>query len=142
MLKVNFYDLGTIEDSLLKFAVISTKHNGKWVFVRHKERSTWEIPGGHREDFEDINDTASRELVEETGAESYKLYPICIYSVDKDGKESFGQLFYGEVEKLGHLPDLEIGEVKLFNDMPINLTYPMIQPFLFDKSIEFLHSNL
>ncbi|QAA33022.1 NUDIX hydrolase [Clostridium manihotivorum] len=142
MLKVNFYDLGTIEDSLLKFAVISTKHNGKWVFVRHKERSTWEIPGGHREDFEDINDTASRELVEETGAESYKLYPICIYSVDRAGEESFGQLFYGEVEKLGQLPDLEIGEVSLFDEMPINLTYPLIQPFLFERSIEFLHSNL
>ena len=22
---------------------------GKWVFCRHKERNTWEIPGGHRE---------------------------------------------------------------------------------------------
>ena len=47
MTKVNFYD--TIDDSLLKFAVIISRHNGKWVFCKHKKRNTWEIPGGHRE---------------------------------------------------------------------------------------------
>ena len=30
MTKVNFYD--SIDDSMLKFAVIIAKHNGKWVF--------------------------------------------------------------------------------------------------------------
>ena len=29
MTKVNFYD--NVEDSLLRFAVIIAKHNGKWV---------------------------------------------------------------------------------------------------------------
>ena len=47
MTKVNFYD--SIDDSMLKFAVIIAKHNGKWVFCKHRERSTWEVPGGHRE---------------------------------------------------------------------------------------------
>lgn len=141
MQKINFYDVGTIDDNQIKFAVISTKYNGKWVFVRHKERETWEIPGGHRESLEDIYNTASRELVEETGATDFKLYPICIYSVDRDGVESFGQLFYAEVENLGELPDSEIGEVRIFDEMPLNLTYPLIQPFLFERTLKFLSSS-
>ena len=44
---VKFYD--EVDDSLLKFAVIITKTNGKWVFCKHKKRNTWEVPGGHRE---------------------------------------------------------------------------------------------
>lgn len=33
MTKVNFYD--SINDSMLKFAVIIARHNGKWVFCKH-----------------------------------------------------------------------------------------------------------
>ena len=58
MTKVNFYD--SINDSMLKFAVIIARHNGKWVFCKHKERNTWEAPGGHREDGEDILEKLSR----------------------------------------------------------------------------------
>ena len=78
MTKVNFYD--SINDSMLKFAVIIARHNGKWVFCKHKERNTWEAPGGHREDGEDILETAKRELYEETGAITFDITPICIYS--------------------------------------------------------------
>ena len=63
MLEVNFYD--EVDDSLLKFAVIISKADGKWVFCKHKERDTYEIPGGHREEGELILDTAKRELREE-----------------------------------------------------------------------------
>ena len=66
MLEVKFYD--TVDDSLLKFAVIISQSNGKWVFCKHKERDTYEAPGGHREVGEDILETAKRELQEETGA--------------------------------------------------------------------------
>ena len=51
-MKVNFYE--EIEDSLLKFAVIVAKSEGKWVFCKHKDRETFEIPGGHREKQESI----------------------------------------------------------------------------------------
>ena len=47
MVEVKFYD--QVADELLKFAVIIAKTEGKWVFCKHKERSTYEIPGGHRE---------------------------------------------------------------------------------------------
>ena len=86
MLKVNFYELNTIEDNKLLFAVIMAKYNGHWIYVRHKERQMWEIPGGHREINENINDTASRELFEETGAKLFNITPVCIYSVDKENQ--------------------------------------------------------
>ena len=44
MLEVNFYD--TVDDDLLKFAVIISQSNGKWVMCKHKERDTYEVPGG------------------------------------------------------------------------------------------------
>lgn len=58
MVKVNFYE--DVADDLLKFAVIIARTGGKWVFCKHKERETYEVPGGHREPGEDIIDTAKR----------------------------------------------------------------------------------
>lgn len=137
MIKVNFYDLNTIDDSKLKFAVIVTKYKGKLVYVRHKDRQTWEMPGGHREENESITNAASRELIEETGAKSFNITPICIYSVENDEYESFGSLNYAEVYELGELPNYEIAEIKLFDKIPENLTYPLIQPYLAKKFEEF-----
>lgn len=133
MLKVNFYELNTVEDNKLKFAVIMAKYRDKWIFVRHKERLSWEIPGGHREENESIDMTASRELIEETGAKKFNIIPVCIYSVVRDEAESYGQLFLSEVEYLDELPHSEIGEIELFDTMPECLTYPLIQPYLFKK---------
>ena len=61
-MEVKFYN--SINDELLKYAVIISKSNNKWVFCKHKERSTYEVPGGHREEKETIYETAVRELKE------------------------------------------------------------------------------
>jgi 8-oxo-dGTP diphosphatase len=114
------------------------RYQGHWIFVRHQSRTTWEIPGGHREVGEDISTTASRELWEETGAKEFSLVPLCVYSVDRDEDESFGQLFLADVTVLGDLPASEITEVMLFDNMPQDLTYPLIQPFLFQAGSEFV----
>ena len=45
MLEVKFYD--SIDDSLLKFAVIISQSNGKWVFCKHKERDTFPKLGNY-----------------------------------------------------------------------------------------------
>lgn len=134
MLTVNFYNQAEIADELLKYAVIAAKYNGKWIFCRHKQRTTWEIPGGHRERGEDILDTAKRELYEETGTTEFEVKPICVYGVTRDVETTYGLLCFAEVTILDELPpEMEIGEIQLFNTIPDNLTYPAIQPHLFEK---------
>ena len=59
-MEVRFYD--HVDDKLLKYAVIISRHQNKWVFCKHKERETYEVPGGHREEGEDILSAAQREL--------------------------------------------------------------------------------
>lgn len=52
MVNVNFYE--TVNDPLFKFAVIIAKTGGKWVLCKHRARTTYEFPGGHREPGERI----------------------------------------------------------------------------------------
>ena len=133
MTQVRFYE--TVDDVLLKFAVIITKSAGKWVFCKHKERSTYEVPGGHREEGEYIEETARRELYEETGATEYEIKPICAYSVQKDsGQETFGMLYYAEVTSFEAELHSEIEQIILKSDLVENWTYPEIQPKLIEEA--------
>lgn len=128
---VQFHSAGEVDDHFLKFAVIVSRHRGQWLLVKHKERATFEVPGGHREPGEDIDQTARRELWEETGAGAYSLRPICPYSVTGSAGETFGMLYFAEVETLSPIPaGSEIESVHLFDTLPDNLTYPHIQPAL------------
>ncbi|MGI6151342.1 MAG: NUDIX hydrolase [Christensenellales bacterium] len=131
---IRYYDLNTVPEHRFLYAIIVARYRGKWVFVRHKDRHTFEIPGGHKEAHEGIDATAARELTEETGAKVFELVPICIYSVDQGEGEFFGQLFYAHILELGDLPESEITEVRLLDDLPEYLTYPDIQPALFQKA--------
>lgn len=138
MLEVKFYD--HVEDSLLKFAVIIAKTDGKWVFCKHRERDTYEIPGGHRESGEDIFTTARRELREETGAVDFTIQPICAYSVKgktrvnkNDQDESFGMLFIAELFSFEALHS-EIESILITDKLVDNWTYPLIQPRLLEET--------
>lgn len=71
------------------------------------------MPGGHREEGEDIFDTAERELYEETGALGFKLKDMGIYSVINKGKETFGRLYFANIEEFTDLPPSEIEKVVL-----------------------------
>ena len=132
MTEVRFYD--RIGDSLLRYAVIVTKADGRWVFCKHRDRSTLEIPGGHREPGEDILETAKRELREETGAAGFTIRPVCVYSVtapDKaNGQETFGMLYSAEVSAFDPVLTHEIGQIVLRDEPPEAWTYPDIQPYL------------
>ena len=140
MLEVKFYD--TVDDSLLKFAVIISLSNGKWVFCKHKERDTYEAPGGHREVGEDILETAKRELQEETGAIRFDIKPICVYSVtgknsvNETGEETFGLLCFAEITEFSGKLESEMEKVELMDELPQNWTYPLIQPKLIEKYLQ------
>ncbi|MDF2941500.1 MAG: MutT-like (Nudix) hydrolase [Herbinix sp.] len=139
MIEVKFYE--GVEDGLLQFAVIVARYKKQWVICKHKSRDTYEVPGGHREPGEAILDTAKRELQEESGAIDFELTPICVYSVSgKDGvisdlTETYGMLYFAEVHRIGPLPEFEIEQVILSEELPKNWTYPLIQPKLMEKVI-------
>ena len=140
VMEVKFYD--TVNDELLKFAVIISQSNGKWVFCKHKERDTYEVPGGHRETGENILETAKRELQEETGAVKYEIKPICVYSVtgktrvNDTGEESFGMLYFAEITEFAKELHSEMEKVILMDELPENWTYPLIQPKLIEKYMQ------
>ena len=132
--EVRFYE--SAEDSLLKFAVILAKSGGKWVFCKHKERDTYECPGGHREPDETIKETARRELFEETGALDYTIEPFCVYSVtgqnrvNATGEETFGMLWYADITRFAPALHSEMERILLTDELPEDWTYPEIQPLL------------
>ena len=138
MLEVKFYD--TVDAVLLKFAVIISKSNGKWVICKHKERDTYEVPGGHREPGEMIFETARRELQEETGAVEFEIKPICVYSVKGKTKvnkgendTSYGMLYYADIFSFEELHS-EIEEILITDSLVENWTYPLIQPKLLEEA--------
>lgn len=139
-MEIKFYD--KVDDQLLSFAVIVAKYEDQWVFCKHKDRETYEVPGGHREAGEDILETAKRELYEETGATEYEIRPVCVYSVrqavdaQNSSEETFGMLYYAEIHRFDALPGYEIEKIIFQEDYPQHWTYPLIQPVLMEKIMQ------
>lgn len=138
MLKVEFWDKESIKNSAYIYAVIVTRYKGQWIFVRHKERDTWEFPGGRREAGETIADTAKRELHEETGASLFDIETICCYSVSRGEDKSYGLLSFAEAKSFDEELTYEIAEIKGFDTLPEAMTYPEIIPVLFNKVQSYL----
>ena len=127
----------TAEPETLTFVVICAKYGNQWVFVRHRERATFEIPGGHIEAGESALQAAKRELYEETGATAFELREVCDYGVERDGVMTHGKLFFAEITELGELPpDYEMAERILSDTLPKNMTYPEIYPKMFERLME------
>lgn len=141
-MNVQFYEASQVPDRKLKFAVIVSKAGGKWVFCKHKERATYEVPGGHREAGETILDAAKRELKEETGAKTFTIQPVCVYSVigknrvNQTGEETFGMLYKAEISAFSETLQSEIEKTVLLDDLPGNWTYPQIQPKLIKRVMQ------
>ena len=125
------YPIGTLET--YKYVVVLSTYCGKIMLSRHKQRSTWETQGGHVEPGETPMDAARRELYEESGAVDYEIAALCDYRAwdENTGRGATGMVFTAEIRRLGDMPESEMAEVRLFDELPENLTYPAITPTLF-----------
>lgn len=125
------FEFGTLEN--YKYVVVCSFLEGKILLSRHKKRATWETQGGHIEAGETAEEAVRRELYEESGAAEYDMKPLCdCWAGDEtDGTSANGAVFVADIRKLGPMPESEMAEVKLFDTLPDNLSYPQITPVLF-----------
>jgi len=126
-MEFRFYPFGELGS--YKYADIVAVYEGKWIFCKHKGRTTWEMAGGHIEAGETPLAAAKRELFEETGAVRFELEPLCDYWVEGElggvCGTAQGQVFFARVCELGELPEYsEMETVELFDEIPKELTYP------------------
>lgn len=116
-----------------RYAVILARENGTFLWCRQKEKTTWEIPGGHIEPGETPEQAARRELFEETGAMEYAIRPVFDYEAGDDFGQSTGVIFLAEVSRRGEIPDSEMEEVRAADEIPGEWSWPAIQPKILQK---------
>ncbi len=131
-LQCKIYPLNHLKN--YKYVVICTFYHGKYVLSRHKKRNTWETQGGHIESEETPLDAAKRELYEESGLIDADIYPVCDYYGYNSKSHSNGMVFVAIAHKFGNLPESEMKEIKVFDELPLELTYPNVSPRLFEES--------
>lgn len=132
-MKVTIIDLSQNSDKKrhLSYVVIISKYRGKYLFVKHKNRDTLEIPGGKIEYGETAYEAAERELNEETGAINFLLEAIFCYEVSTPLKTDYGMVFFANIKDRSSELNFEIGEVHELLEFPQNCTYPDIQRKIF-----------
>lgn len=123
-----------------KYTVICSNYKGKWILSRHKKRDTWETQGGHIEDGETPLEAAKRELFEESGIRDADVYPVCDYWGFNPFRCSNGMVFLAVVHSIGELPESEMQEIGMFEELPENLTYPQTSPVLYREAEKLLKS--
>ena len=128
------YPPKSIEESKLTYVVMAARYKEEWIFVRHHERRSWEMPAGHIEQGEPADQAAVRELFEEAGVVRSSMVHICDYSVLVREKKGYGRLYGAIVEELDPHLEYEIDELLFTADLPGTLTYPEVQSILFKRA--------
>ena len=124
---------GLLEDQKLTYVVMGARYQDKWIFVRHRDRLTWEMPAGHLEADESADRAAVRELFEEAGVIKSSLEVICDYEVTVGTRVEYGRLYSVNVYELEPQKEFEIEELLLSSELPQSLTYPDVQTILFQR---------
>ena len=115
---------GSFTAAELTYVVIGAREGNNWIFVRHRERESWELPAGHIEKNEHALEAARRELYEESGVTEADLTMLNDYIVRIGEKVNHGRIYYATVKRRGPLPESEIGEIRLSEKSPVPATYP------------------
>ena len=121
---LNFHPPGTLPLEHLTYVIIGAREKDRWLFVRHRDRQSWEFPAGHIEPGEDTLQAARREMLEETGTRNAHYTKLYDYTVTFHGKTRHGQLLFAEVAERGSKPPSEIAEVVSRKQSPEPATYP------------------
>ena len=117
------------EDAQMTVAIVVPRYRGKWVFCRRKNSGGWEFPGGHRETGENLEQTARRELWEETGVTQAAFHAVSSYQLGG----GYGMLFFAEVECMEALPQgSEMAEVSVRQTLPEMFAYENL-PVFYDR---------
>lgn len=124
----------SIPEKELTYVIVAARYRGKWIFVRHRDRLTWEMPAGHIEEGEEASAAAERELYEEAGAVSSSLVHLCDYGVNTEGRTGYGRLYAATVKEMEPGLHYETAEVRLSDTLPEKLTYPDVQRLLFARA--------
>ena len=82
-------------------------------------------------------DAARRELYEESGAVDFDIRPVFDYWAGDENGVASGQVFAAEIHALGPMPKSEMAEVRAFDEVPPNVTYPAITPEIFASLEDF-----
>ncbi|WP_079510159.1 RNA deprotection pyrophosphohydrolase [Mesobacillus jeotgali] len=86
-------------DKSARHVLVICTYRGEWLLTHHKERGL-EFPGGKAEAGETLEQTARREVMEETGAILKSIESIGEYQVGV-GEESFvKRIYYAEAEEI------------------------------------------
>ena len=135
-LQCTVHPLGELEK--YKYVVVCSHYEGQWLLSRHRKRDTWETQGGHIEAGETPLQAAQRELYEESGVQEAEVIPVCDYHGYDSRGYSDGVVFLAKIGELGQLPESEMKEVRLFETLPENLTYPAVTPVLIAQAAKLL----
>lgn len=123
---------GIVPDEDLSYVVIAPFFGDQWMFIKHRRRGGYELPAGHLNTGENSSEAAVRELVEETGAEEFRVEPVTFYEVENDGVIQYGRLFIAEVSSFnGPVDKEEIEGVYLMSELPGELSLVEVMTFLF-----------
>jgi len=109
-----------------KYVVVIAFVGNRIVLCRHRDRLTWETPGGHIEPGEAPRQAAVRELYEEAGITASTLSDLGDYRVG----DVTGRVFVAEVGTRHPLPHFEMAETREVDELPSDLTYPEIAHML------------
>ena len=131
-LQCEIHPFGTLAP--LRFVVVCSFYQNKYVLSYHREHQSWETQGGHIEKGETPEQAARRELFEESGVKEAELIPVCDYfAYDSEGSSN-GRVYAAVIDRLGELPPSEMSKIQAFDVLPEDLTYPFVTPVLFEEA--------
>ena len=118
--------------------IVMPRYQGRWLYVRHNDRKSFEFPMCRRENDESLLEAAGRGLKEEGGAIDYLLWPVSPYGVLGNGSASYGQLYFAEVGRVGDISSADIAERCFLGEPLEDIPNKNIQQQLFDKTEKWL----